>query len=420
MRKIFNVIAIVCLFVTSGVITSCKKGGSNNDTNTPPVVKTYSLDASFNAAESTVMYVAVQQDGKIIIANNQQIKRLNKDGSVDNGFALGSASNGEIHALALQENGKVIVTGSFKSFNGKTKNYAIRLNADGTDDNTINLVNIHPQAGDGEDIRTVTILPGGQIIMAGNFFYYTGSDYEDDVAHERNLKGLNSCIRLTTTGSLDNTFSQIIFGNPYFFNVLKDGGLVITGDLVSPYSYAQGSYNICKLLPDGSADKSFIAGSLILDNPPSNLGTGKTVTVQDDGKLIIGGLFTSYGTDANPDKNYQGIIRLESSGYLDASFTPPTNFFKSVNSVFMLDDGRMLVGSSDKLNVFTPKLNQGFTVLNKNGTIDDTFNLPVPKYGHINTIIKGSDNSIYVAGQIVQDKNNPAGSLKGIVRLKIK
>src|SRR5208283_1124472 len=109
-----------------------------------------SSDGFDPSADGIVNTLAVQQDGKILMggyftqlhpfgypaSGHAYIARLNHDGSVDAGFSPNA--NGVVRVLALQPNGQVIIGGQFTAIQptgggaAVTRNYAARLNADGS------------------------------------------------------------------------------------------------------------------------------------------------------------------------------------------------------------------------------------------------------------------------------------------------
>jgi hypothetical protein len=62
--------------------------------------------------------------------------RLNSDGSINNTLNIGTGFNGTTTTIALQSENKILVGGSFTIFNGVVTNNIVRLNSDGTIDNT--------------------------------------------------------------------------------------------------------------------------------------------------------------------------------------------------------------------------------------------------------------------------------------------
>ncbi|MBM4223966.1 MAG: hypothetical protein FJ167_04070, partial [Gammaproteobacteria bacterium] len=113
-----------------------------------------SIDTGFNpgsGANSGVNSVALQADGKVLVgggftnfSNNPRgrIARLNTSGSLDTTFNPGTGANGFVNALAVYGSGtnagKILVGGSFTTFNGSTVNRLVRLTASGAIDTTFN------------------------------------------------------------------------------------------------------------------------------------------------------------------------------------------------------------------------------------------------------------------------------------------
>ncbi|HYY56460.1 MAG TPA: hypothetical protein VE842_03955, partial [Pyrinomonadaceae bacterium] len=113
-------------------------------------------------------------------------------GTQDTTFGeAGLGFRGDVWALALQPDGKVIVGGNFSKYNGIDIISIARLNADGTLDTTFN------QGGFGTDatIFDIVLQPDGKILIAGSFTQY------NRVARSR-------IARLNADGTLDTTFSQ--------------------------------------------------------------------------------------------------------------------------------------------------------------------------------------------------------------------
>ena len=91
----------------------------------------------------------MQADGKLLVGGQSGlydevddyslVKRFNTNGTVDDTFAavkFGGDYNGFIRDIKLQSSGKIIVVGHFTSIDGVTQNRVVRLNTDGTVDNT--------------------------------------------------------------------------------------------------------------------------------------------------------------------------------------------------------------------------------------------------------------------------------------------
>ena len=106
------------------------------------VDETFSTGSGFN---SSVISIQVQSDGKILVGggfdryngvNANRIIRLNQDGSVDETFSTGSGFNTSVISIQVQSDGKILVGGAFDVYDGISVNRIIRLNSDGTTDTT--------------------------------------------------------------------------------------------------------------------------------------------------------------------------------------------------------------------------------------------------------------------------------------------
>lgn len=121
--------------------------------------------------------VTVLQD-KILYDNalRNSLLKLNSIGQIDStfDFNLGSGFSGGIggtglNTVAVQSDGKILVGGNFTSVNGVSKNHIVRLNSNGTIDNTFNI-----GTGFNNYVNTIKIAPNGNIVVGGKFTTYNG------------------------------------------------------------------------------------------------------------------------------------------------------------------------------------------------------------------------------------------------------
>jgi uncharacterized delta-60 repeat protein len=138
-----------------------------------------SLDASFNpGADDKVAAIDLQPDGRILVSgwftqiaghNRHLLARLNADGSIDDSFNPTSGPNGIVSAIDHQSDGKILIGGSFTSFEGSSAPYVARLLSNGTLDPTFN-------AGSGPNgsLYDLAVEPTGQLLIAGNFSQVDG------------------------------------------------------------------------------------------------------------------------------------------------------------------------------------------------------------------------------------------------------
>ncbi len=201
---------------------------------------------------------------------------------------------------------------------------------------------------------------------------------------------------MNTDGSLDETFNPLGGVNIVDVRAVAvqvDGKIVIGGNFTTVNSVARS--RIARLNSDGSLDTSFNPGS----------GTGGSVNaiaIQTDGKIVIGGNFTSYNGVAR-----NRVARLNTDGSLDAGFNPGTGANDMVTTTVLQPDGKILVGGNFTQINSVP---QGrIARLNANGSVDNTFS------GDANYTV----NSIAIQGdgKLVIGGNFGAYGVAGISRI---
>ena len=352
---------------------------------------------------SRIYQTILQPDGKILVGgdftsydgvDSNRIIRLNTGGTIDNTFNIGTGFSNNtlfsaVNVMHLQSDGKILVGGNFTSYSGVTVDRFVRLNTGGTIDNTFNI-------GTGfstfNSISTIKTQSDGKILIGGDFTSYDGVDS-------------NKIIRLNTGGTIDNTFN-IGTGLTNGFNgyvqsiALQPDGKILVGGLFSSYSGVT-SNRIIRLNTGGTIDNTF------------NIGAGfndvvDVITLQPDGKILVGGVFTSYsGVTRN------GIIRLNTGGTIDNTFNSGDGFNSNVYSITLQPDGKILVGGI--FTSYSGVTNDYIVRLNSNGTIDNTF-ITGSTNGFndsVRSIVLQPDGKILVSGEF----NTYSGvTYNGIIR----
>jgi uncharacterized delta-60 repeat protein len=98
------------------------------------------------------------------------IARLNADGTVDNSFSanLGDSKNFAVQALAVQTDGKILAGGFFTNLNGVAVDGFARLNADGTLDSAF-VASVQGPLCDRPFVTALALQNDGRILLAGDF-----------------------------------------------------------------------------------------------------------------------------------------------------------------------------------------------------------------------------------------------------------
>jgi uncharacterized delta-60 repeat protein len=160
----------------------------------------FTIGTGIGSLSPNVIKVIIQPNGKILVGgrfssyNNttsNSIVRLNSDGSIDTSFTTGAGmSAGNVTTLAIQSDGKIVVGGTFTDYNGVTdQNYIIRLNVDGTLDDTF-----LAYPGFNNSVNALRVESNDKILVGGNFTAFQGM-------------GQYSMIRLNADGTQDTSFT---------------------------------------------------------------------------------------------------------------------------------------------------------------------------------------------------------------------
>ena len=292
--------------------------------------------------KTKLLYVAIVISS--LILNNGYSQQGTIDAAFntfDNGLQ-GDGFDNTVNTVHAQTDGKLIAGGSFLNFNGASSPYLCRLMPDGSRDPSFIL-----GSGFTGIIYSSLIQADGKIILGGSFTSFNGIV-------------IGRLIRLNTDGSRDTSFNTTIGAvNGVIHSIAgqSDGNLVIAGTFTS---YNGVPVNrIARILPNGNLDSSFITAAM-----PS--GTVNTVQVQVDGKIIIGGTFTTYNGTA-----FNRIVRLNPNGTIDSTFNIGTGFNDDVRTIAVQSDGKILVGG-DFLNFNSVSANR-IIRLDQDGSIDNSF-----------------------------------------------
>ena len=99
-------------------------------------------------------------------------------------------------------------------------------------------------------------------------------------------------------------------------------------------------FSIAVLLGSGAVA---VRGQSALDGfDPNANGVVRVVVVQPDGKILIGGDFTTRAPNGGPAVTRNRIARLNPDGTLDTAFNPNAN--NTVSAIAVQADGKILAG----------------------------------------------------------------------------
>lgn len=290
--------------------------------------------------------------------------------TTDPNFSLGTSFNAYVYWGCRDSKNRILLGGSFTTYRGTTVNRIVRLNHDGTLDTTFNT-----GTGFNADVRWIEQDSQGRYYVGGLFTTFNGNSR-------------SRILRLNENGTLDTTFNPTTIAAQVNSGVLLNDEPIILGYFTSP------SNGIVKFTETGATDTSF------------TVGTGFNITDQgvfqikkdSSDKLYVVGLFTSYnGTTAN------GLVKLNSNGTIDTSLSPGTGFpsiaNKSPYNITIQSDGKLLVGGYFE-KYRTTNVSR-LIRLQPNGDIDTTFPLRTFAGGTsqaVRSTYVDSSGDIYIGG----------------------
>ena len=336
-----------------------------------------SLDVGFDAGDGpdgTVQAVVLQSDGRILIAGNfthvdgwgyKYAARLNANGGLDHAFNAAVDINNGVFSMDLQQDGKILIGGTFDSVGGIPRKYLARLNPDGTLDQSFD-----PGSWLNSSVTSIIVQPDGKVLIAGNFY-----DFDDNSFQWGHIARLNS------DGTKDSSFEPGDGANGFIDDIalMSDGKIVIGGNF-SSYDGGVRKY-VARIHPDGSLDEAFDPGA----GPDTQV---QSVAVDNQDRVLIGGLFTEVAVH---ERYY--IARLDSSGYVDTSFDPEDRLDNSVTDIEIQADGKILLVGDFAVVDGIPQ--RGIARLDSDGARDTGFDPGAGTNGSV------KEMAIYPNGQII-------------------
>ncbi len=400
------------------------------------------LDTGFdpgNGADSWVLAIAVQPDGRILVGGSftyfdgqptNRIVRLNADGSRDTGFDIGSGADGTVRAFAVQPDGRILLGGDFDTYNGVPAMGLARLNVDGSLDTGFN-------TGDGitGSVKAVALQDDGRILVGGGLGMYDSTDCPNIIRltesgaldgtfdpgtgpngdvnrivvqpdqhvlfagmfSEFNEAPHEPVVRLDPNGALDPSFTRADLSTTWLtgLGLRPDGSIMVSGQFYQidgePFP------SVARLNADGSLDATF------------NTGSGAASLVRDlavypDGQTIVTGDFSFF--NGYP----QGYVaRLNDDGGVDLTFNTQTGCNGAVLRTLLDAEGRIIaVGSFDGYNGL---MHQGIVRLMSDGSADTTLQTSgLEVNGNLNDVLLQPDGRIVISG-FAMDYGSASGSI---------
>jgi uncharacterized delta-60 repeat protein len=305
------------------------------------------------------------------------------DGSPDASFDTGTGPDATVKAILVLSSGKIMVGGSFGSFNSTSSGALVRLLSSGELDATMNVQT-------SANVENIRFMANGNVAVCGG------------------INGFSNTVNGTSTNARGLAFFD------------SDGELAAMQPEVP---WQSGSSVQVRGLTERGDGRYFLWGSFATDgSPPSrgvveinaageptsvwafwNRGTVYSQWRDSDGSVFVGGDFTHVGEIPR-----NGLAKLLPGGGLNPDFVPPVGANSLIFALVPHQNG-LLVGGA--FNFTSNSLSwKALVRINKTtGALDETFRLaPGASSGTVRAIHTRSDNSIFVGGFNVTSQSDTA------------
>ncbi|HEY0944186.1 MAG TPA: delta-60 repeat domain-containing protein [Opitutaceae bacterium] len=358
-----------------------------------------SPDTAFDtSADNTVRAVLVQRATFTSDISGNTFAWLEPDGSYRPGFSLAAVAqlSGRVNAVAAQADGKLLLGGSFTDRSGRVSGNLIRLHTDGSLDTSFN-------PAPSSSVSALVLQPDGRILVAGAFTTIAGTSR-------------TYIARLEANGALDASFVPTVPNSTISAVALQSDGRILVGGSFTAWEVNDGEGDdddgdgttnddtgrtyFARLNADGTFDSTY---------KPFTNGSVTAILLQPDGKILLGGGFTSVTGQGGTSASNPYIARLNADGSVDTAFNPTPN--GAVSSLALQADGKILFGGSfsilqlddgesdddDGDDTTTDDADRYYLArVNADGTLDKTFK-PTPN-SSVATIGVQSDGHIVIGG----------------------
>jgi len=367
------------------------------------------VHTDFASGSDSAGAVRLQADGKIVVAGYTMggdydfaVARYNSDGSLDTTFGGDGivttdldASDDAGYGLALQVDGRILVTGWSSSVDGIAM---VRYLADGTLDPAFGIggtVTIDPGDGSLSGATDVALQADGRIIVVAGT-----SDWDSPWSIAQRFNADGSIDASFGSGGTVELWAGELGSDATGVALQPDGRIVLAGITHDHEGWTASL--VGRLNADGSWDTGFgsrgTAGGLDAGEFGEPRTYAQDVVLQDDGRIVLAGHWAGDG------ETKFALARYHADGTLDATFgtggvvTTPVGAggYAYGHAVTLQDDGRIIV-AGEAQDAFA------LARFNPDGSLDPTFGESAPLGNAISynergaPLVLGADASVYDA-----------------------
>jgi uncharacterized delta-60 repeat protein len=331
----------------------------------------------------------------------------------DHGVVITPLSDGPYdrgYGVAIQPDGKTLVTGSRANGQNSTRAFVLRYDESGALDNSFSGNGIVTVTNGQESLgRTVMLLPDGGVVAGGHILF--GATFNDLMLAKFDAAGTpdpafsgDGVFYVSHASAIDEIYSLARRSDDV---ILACGSLTGTSSDVLAMA----------VNPDGTTHNSFADGGEYV----SSYNTGEIsveLLLRNDGRMALVG-----ATDLDQAHGDLAVFQLMPDGTLDPSFgvngrfrSNDTNYVDYARCAALMDDGRIVIGGGKYWPGGSEQLY--ITRVTADGALDDTFGqngfLPIPvdlaHEGTLDDILITADQKI-VTACVIRDTSGLSNEL---------
>ncbi|MBD0370059.1 MAG: VCBS repeat-containing protein [Pyrinomonadaceae bacterium] len=303
--------------------------------------------------------VAIQPDGKILTTGfgSNNVTRFNSDGTLDASFGTGGATGFLLnpYTLILQPDGKILI-GGYDIVAYRVFNFAVaRYNTDGSIDTSFgNGGMVTTQFFGGHDeIHALALQPDGKIVAAGQT---TSGDYYLAALARYDANG-NLDTSFGSSGKVTTDFSPndgMKYHRFYGVAVGPDGKILAAG--ATRHYGTWDSFAIARYNTNGSPDSTFGNNSQVTTRIFGQNSTGNALALQPGGKFFVAGCATTGYSCAGGGGSF-ALAHYNQDGTLDTSFGTSNNgqvltqiggYGDAASAMALQADGKVVLAGSSQ------------------------------------------------------------------------
>lgn len=264
-------------------------------------------------------------DEKVLVTGDSGRKRsdsfivkINNDGTKDmtfNNIRYGFYSS-FVEVITETPDGKILVGGSFNTYNNIVSPNFIKLNSDGSFDNSLTFGGLN--GFEDGSVTAIKVLSNGQILIGGNFTKYNGQP-------------VGRLIKINLDGTIDSSFItnlQSLDNNSRINTIcqLEDGRILVGLSAIAC------NFSNCGALAYLNSNGFVMSTTHNSDSSKINL-----IKKQSDGKILIGGSYSDSGTIGFLSRNTSTL------GYDPTFIFDPIIINKNVKNIAIQQDGKIIL-----------------------------------------------------------------------------